>query len=204
MVFNKKNSTLPINKIQYVEIDVNGEVWIGTFDGIANYDGINWGIKRSWGDCCLAIDKNGNKCFGFYDGGLEVVEGNNTSFYNTEKRDIPSDKIITVAYDDNGMIWAGSYGGELVSFDGVTWNFHDYITNNHFINSIWDLAIDENGMKWLATDDGLASFDGTNWLFYTPENSDLPDIPVIAVLIDNNNTIWAGTSSGKFTSIKLK
>ncbi len=94
-------------KIKFIRADQHGTVWIGTFDGIVSFDGTKWKSRPGWGDCCLAIDKNNEKWFGYYDSGLEVVRGSKTTYYSTERQNLPSDKILYIAIDNYGTRWLG-------------------------------------------------------------------------------------------------
>jgi len=57
-------------------------------------------------------------------------------------------------------------------------------------NYIYRLQEDDKGFLWVATDAGLARFDGKNFQVYTTKNG-LPDNEVIAVLKEKDGRIWA-------------
>ena len=40
--FDSSNSGLPNNRITTLKIDKNGIKWIGTYNGLAKFDDINW------------------------------------------------------------------------------------------------------------------------------------------------------------------
>ena len=46
-VYNTSNSPLPDNVIRAIEFDFTGNVWIGTDNGLAKFDGTNWTIIDS-------------------------------------------------------------------------------------------------------------------------------------------------------------
>jgi ligand-binding sensor domain-containing protein len=62
-------------------------------------------------------------------------------------------------------------------------------------NSINDIAVDSAGNILVATDLGLAKYNGTKWYCYPVEISrDSHDI--VCVVAGNDGTVWAGTSEG--------
>ena len=78
--------------------------------------------------------------------------------------------------------------------------FHDlagrlYAVSNSHINKICQ---DHLGYIWLATDYGLARFDGAEAVVYTrtPEAGSLLSNTVLSVMEDSRNNLWVGTSDG--------
>ncbi len=69
--------------------------------------------------------------------------------------------------------------------------FIPFRTDNSDIpsNKIYCIAVDSNNVKWIATDKGLASFDGINWEVFNNSNGLLSN-NVTAVVIDKSNNIW--------------
>jgi len=63
-------------------------------------------------------------------------------------------------------------------------------------NVVGEVAFDTNNIKWIATDQGLAKFDGASWTVYDTNNSPLPVPYVSGICIDNNNVIWIATYGG--------
>ncbi|MCP3925077.1 MAG: two component regulator propeller domain-containing protein, partial [Desulfobacterales bacterium] len=43
---------------------------------------------------------------------------------------------------------------------------------------------------------GVAQFDGTNWIVYNTSNSGLPDNNITSIAIDISGNIWFGTING--------
>lgn len=66
-------------------------------------------------------------------------------------------------------------------------------------NTVRCIAI-QNQFKWFGTDDGLARFDGINWLVYTAENSPLLDDNIRAICIENDSVVWVGSMQGGLSS----
>ena len=56
-------------------------------------------------------------------------------------------------------------------------------------NSIYRCILDNHGFLWIATDNGLAKFDGKNFKTYTTAQG-LPDNEITDIFIDSSNRIW--------------
>ena len=56
-------------------------------------------------------------------------------------------------------------------------------------NSIYRSILDSHGFLWIATDNGLAKFDGKNFKVYTTAQG-LPDNEITDIFIDSSNRIW--------------
>ena len=56
-------------------------------------------------------------------------------------------------------------------------------------NSIYRSVLDNHGFLWIATDNGLAKFDGKNFKVYTTAQG-LPDNEITDIFIDSSNRIW--------------
>ncbi|MFZ1453564.1 MAG: histidine kinase [Ferruginibacter sp.] len=56
-------------------------------------------------------------------------------------------------------------------------------------NSIYKSILDNHGFLWVATDNGIAKFDGKNFKIYTTTQG-LPDNEITDIFIDSSNRIW--------------
>jgi uncharacterized repeat protein (TIGR01451 family) len=206
--YNAANSGIPDNMISSIAKDINGDLWIGTDNGLAKFDGTNWTVYKTDNSplprndiSCIAIDTNGTKWIGDFMGGLIKFDGTNWTIYNTENSGLPVDDFRSIVIDVDGNKWLGTMGGGLVKFDGANWTV--YNTGNSGIPSdyVSSIAIDTNGDRWVSfcggsVNGGLAKFDGTNWTIYNTENSPIPHNCVRFVVIDTDGNKWIGAGDG--------
>lgn len=67
-------------------------------------------------------------------------------------------------------------------------------------NTINDIYKDSRGFLWLATNSGLARFDGTNFKIYTSLDGLANDV-ILSITEDNNGVIWVSCKNSGITSI---
>jgi len=126
-VYNTTNSGLPDNTVREIAIDASGNKWIGTNDGLAEFDGTNWtvydttnsGLPDNYVEA-IAIDASGNKWIGTYDGGLAEFDGTNWTVYDTTNSGLPDNYVRAIAIDDLGNKWIGIDYGGLAVYSGGT------------------------------------------------------------------------------------
>lgn len=74
--------------------------------------------------------------------------------------------------------------------------FTNYTTANGLPSNVVNgVAVDAGNILWIATDEGVAKFDGTTWTVYTTADG-LIDNYVLCIAVDAQNRIWAGTDFG--------
>ena len=86
--YNTSNSGLPANYVTAIEIDQEGNLWIGT------------GNNYPFGN----IDKGG---------GLVKFDGINWAVFDTSNSNLPSNDITSLLFDDHHNLWIGTEGGGL-------------------------------------------------------------------------------------------
>ncbi len=141
----------------------------------------------------LAVDPNGSL---WLDSNLGLQSYNGGTW---SKPDLPGGTIYDLVQDPEGEIWV-YHSPYLSRWDGNSWesfNFQEVedIPGN-YINAMF---VDDEGVLWLGfSDDGYASFNGTNWTSnFLDEESDIGYIRNIAR--DQAGTVYLVSSSeGKF------
>ncbi|CUT01972.1 two-component regulator propeller domain-containing protein [Candidatus Kryptonium thompsonii] len=200
--YNKSTSGLPSDYVRAILIDSQGHKWIGTYGGLAKFDGVRWTVYNtsnlglpSDNVYAIAVDSDGNKWIGTGKG-LAKFDGVRWTVYNTSNSDLPSDNVYAIAIDGQGNKWIGTWGGGVAKFDGVKWTLYNTSNSGLPSNNVYTIVIDSNGNKWIGTDGGVAKFDGANWIVYNASNSGLPSDNIYAIAMDSEGTKWIGTNGG--------
>ncbi|MDD5529624.1 MAG: two-component regulator propeller domain-containing protein [bacterium] len=98
--YNHANSGLPDNEVWALVIEgTTGDIWIGTYSGLAKFDGTNWTVFNTSNSGlphnevrALAIEGN-NIWIGTYGGGLAKFDGTNWTVFNSSNYGLPSNGV---------------------------------------------------------------------------------------------------------------
>jgi len=210
-IFNTINAPLPSNKITSIEIDANGNKWIGTDNGLAAYDGQNWAvydIQDSLVDNTITdiLYKNySSQLWIATNKGISVFSISSINdispkeIFDTNNSGIISNATLSLAHNQN-ISWVGTQNG-LSILSGTVWENYtrfDLLPNNVILS----IASQTDGWNFLITEGGGVSrlkydVDGiTSASTITSEWSGLPTDTVQCVLIDNEQNRWFGTQYG--------
>jgi ligand-binding sensor domain-containing protein/Ca2+-binding RTX toxin-like protein len=107
---------------------------------------------------------------------------------------------ITKLVADGDFLWAAGHGGltKLNRSTGAVVQQYNAANSGLPDNVIADLARDPvHGGWWIATDNGLARFDGAGeWTVYNSQNSPLPETSVNCVAVDAEGNVWLAAYLG--------
>lgn len=134
------NSVLPTNTVNCVEVDLEGDVWVGTQQGTVSFE------------CGSNIFDAGCK------GSRRIVNVDGFNGYLLETED-----VRTIAVDGANRKWFGTTNGVFVqSPSGEVQEARFTATNSPlFDNAITDIAIDpRTGEAWIGTERGIISVRG--------------------------------------------
>ncbi|MNK74754.1 Sensor histidine kinase TodS [compost metagenome] len=219
---NDKNS-LVNNNIRKILCHKNGELWIGTQEGLSilntfthqftNYQHDTTNPKSLSQNSIYDIfqDKNGSVWIGTYFGGANVVYSVNTPFTvyqnNTISNSLSSNIISAIVEDSNQNLWIGTEAGGLNYFDISNQKFRSYknsITDKNSLSSnlVKGIAIDKDQNIWIGTGlGGLNLFDPKTSSFtvfkrkVNSHNSIASD-NVNCLIVSKQNKLIIGTDLG--------
>ena len=185
------------NFVECIEADVNDNIWFGTSVGVQKFDGSNWTAYTTADGLVndnvkvITSASNGDIWVGTDFGASNFDGANWTTYDNTNG--LNSNQVKSIDEDANGGIWIGTNLG-VSYFDGTTWT--SYSSPDLHWSGVNATAFDSNGDKWFASPlGGITHFDGTTFTPYDTSNGLLSQF-VTALLIDDQDNKWVGTSSG--------
>jgi ligand-binding sensor domain-containing protein/signal transduction histidine kinase len=192
---------LPQNTVQAIIQTRDGYLWIGTQEGLARFDGLNFTVfdKKSTpafksNDIrFLQEDRQGRLWISTSYGLVCLHNGQFTSF--TESEGLPDNSVGPVVEDTKGNIWIGTAGG-LTRFENG--NFKTFTTDNGLArNVIQTLFARANGSIVVGTSAGLQFFNETQ---FTPINIPSGMLPanITSIAETSSGLLWLGTLDGLF------
>ena len=205
--FEYKNEPLKVKKLYQ---DAAGFIWLGTAQGLFQYDGFETKPVFSENSAkaippvsALFQDRQKRLWIGCENGEIYRLRDQKLTPFKPQKR-APKSAVLAMQEDANGFVWLATYGDGmycwkqnlLYQFNTQTGLPDDYV---------YTLTADKAGNIWAGTDRGIAICN-----FSTPKKQvskigtaqGLPDNIVTSLAIcPGKKTIWAGTYSGGFCQI---
>ena len=198
----------PANDIVF---DSNGTMWIASSQGLIKFKGSTDTIYDMSNSALLdnnlttiAIDSTGrlwmsgqwmsDSIFFTYSPFVAEFDGTNWIIHTDSTTGLPNIGPVTdIHIDSTQNVWCLGLNG-LAKYNGIVWSM-EYTPGtgvDHCFPS--SFLVDKTNNKWLGTVGiGALKFDGSTWNKITTSNSGLPGNSVIAVEIDKDGVLWAGT-----------
>ncbi|MFZ4476164.1 MAG: hypothetical protein ACOYPR_13280, partial [Saprospiraceae bacterium] len=139
-IFTTSNSVLPTNTVNCVSVDLEGDVWVGTQQGVVSFE---------CGSNVFESTCQGRRR-------IVTVDGFNGYLLETED-------VKTIAVDGANRKWFGTSNGVFVESPDALTQVANYTSTNSplFDNTITDIAINnKTGEVWIGTEKGLISLRG--------------------------------------------
>jgi len=188
-----------------INFDTNGDVFVGTQNGLSIKSGSTWTSHTvATGDLpnnsVSSTLRNNSDIWVGTDNGLARYNGTTWSTYNTGNSVLPDNRIYCLEKTQSGIVWIGTRDGGLCSYNGTAFTPLSISANiSVTYNRAHAIKMDANGVLWIGTaGGGLARYNTSNgqWAQYTTSNSTIPSNDVYSLAIAPDGKIWAGTSAG--------
>ncbi|WP_207422351.1 hybrid sensor histidine kinase/response regulator [Desertivirga brevis] len=202
--------------------DKKGFVWVGTTDGLNQYDGYKFKVFRHNSTrkgsisnnnvVSTFVDKAGVLYVGTHEGGLNVYNyatNSFTSYRHNPKNSssISSDRVTAIYEDHKGELWIGTEGG-LDIFDRkrkVFIHFEGKLVSN-LIRAVTE---DKSNNLWIGTEDGISviAADRKSSITYRNIPGDEKSLSangIRAIFTDSRGNVWIGTAFGGLNVLRRK
>jgi len=185
-----KDDGLSQNIVLSLSLDREGNLWAGTDGGgldrikrkvFFSPAGLSTETAQS-----VAQDAAGGLWAAFNSHGLVYWQTNTVTSYGIGTYS----NAWSVLVDKRQQIWAGTRGEGLFRF--MSYYFQPVAESQKIGREIYVLFEDRAGKIWAGGENGLGSFDGTNWNFFTTHDG-LPASAVRAIAEDASGNLWLGT-----------
>ncbi|MFZ1804643.1 MAG: two-component regulator propeller domain-containing protein [Nitrospira sp.] len=161
-------------------IDAKGNVWVGTWEGVAKYDGQEWTAPYALQNNtifdnyvhAIAFDSIGNIWIGHIKAGMSQYRVSDGSWIHHTATDGPlgGDQVRAILVrPERGQhaeqVWVATSDGGVSVYEKGDWRVYradDGLPSN----DTRDLAIDRYDRMWVASSGGVAFFDDQSWHIY--------------------------------------
>ncbi len=194
-------SGLPQNTITAVVQTQDGYLWLGTFGGLARFDGARFVVLDksttpplpNSGVHALLADRNGGLWVGTNGGGLMFLKDGVARTFRVADG-LGADIVRSLFQDSKGRVWAGTNAGLSLLEGGRfrSWNAASGFTSR-VVRAIRE---DAQGALWIGTNgDGLFRMQDGRFTRLTRKDG-LPSDLVFSLAFDHQGALWVGTNGG--------
>ncbi len=170
---------LPSNEIFGLTIDAQDNVWAGTWEGIAKFDGTSWSIAYQAQNGTRFNNHVGSIAFDsekniwvthLSDGVSEYQQKDSKWIYYTTQNGLAGNEMRAIIVRPKSaqqpeLVWFASVDGGISRFEQGKWTVYR-VEDGLPSNNVNDLALDRYNRIWAATDKGVSYFDDKIWKLY--------------------------------------
>ncbi len=208
LMVNRENTDTKYNEIYF---DRNGMMWLGTSDGLYQYDGeefLLFAINKKISDNNItAIYQDRDKIIwaGYKNGNIALLKDDSLQLFNPEEG-LPAKSITSITQDKRGIMWFTTAGeGVYFLLDNRLYNINedDGLSDNYTYKALED----NNGYVWIGTDQGITICNASiknkikEKLSY---KTGLPDEIIRDLIKDDKGDIWIGTQAKGICNYNFK
>ncbi len=170
-IYNNSNSGIPGNWVSCIDFDLDGNIWMGSWNdfincgGVAKFDGNNWqtwitGYGGTWVDFYQlnCIETQAERVWVGTQRGYDEYDGIHWYHNSLSDNGLTNYWIEPVVVDQNNRVWFGCQGSTvgqgLIMFDGNYWSYFDCVVS--------DLCVDHYNRVWVLDRAWVKRFDLTN------------------------------------------
>ena len=141
--------------------DHSGQLWAGTPNGLARWDGQDWKIFTTRDGLsentvrAIAEDAEGNLWVGTENQGLNFYKDKKFISYQQTEDGLPGNDISALYLDKDGVLWVGTFGHGLARFQRGQWTRFSTARGGLASNSIGYIIEDDEGNLWIGSNMGL-------------------------------------------------
>jgi len=203
----KTEDRLASNYVDALAIAPDGELWVGTDNGIQTLNPANpqqeWQTYRQQDQS--GMGGNWASAFAFGTDGsvwMSIINGSASRFQNNQWqsfKEVYSYNAVAVdkqnrawiADDSKGVIVLDSQGNKMLTFTAAEGLPGD---------NVQAVLVDESGTVWIGTNQGLAKYaNNTLSLVFGKDSKEIPNVYVRALALDQNGNLLIGTFTGVST-----
>lgn len=209
---------LPSNSIYGITVDETGIVWVGTWEGIAKYEGTEWTVPYTVRNDTIfndrvhsiAFDGEKNIWVGHVSDGVSHYQQSTGNWisYTVHRSGLGGNNIRKILVkpeteDQPESVWFATADGGLSKYELGEWKTYGIKEGLPGID-IRDIGLDRYNRIWAATDGGTAYLEETGWvLYHSLETLSLSIERNCEGCIFDHDVVWTGTAEQGLTHSRL-
>ena len=216
--FTVENNTLPDNRTYTIVEDKKkpGNILVGTWEGIAKFDGQIWSVPYSVSNKTLfsnhvhtiAFSQSGDIWIGHIESGISKFDNSKGKWIYLTKEDggVVGNQVRSIIIQEaqnKEVVWIATLDGGISRYQGHVQTIYN---TGHGLpsNSVKSLAIDKYGRVWAATNLGVVFSMGLSWISYHefPAN-DIAFGPSCTNCPIDDDHIWTATENNGLTHSRV-
>ncbi|MCM2268983.1 MAG: diguanylate cyclase [Thermoanaerobaculia bacterium] len=194
---------LPQNTVHALALDRDGQLWAGTQDGLARYDGLEWvreqpaGVRGALFVRDLLTRHDGELWVATQTGGLlRRAEGRWVAIpaAPAELATARVNALAETVFGSEATLWVGTHDDGLFAFDGAAWRRFGEADGLPSAR-IWSLLGAPGGRRlWIGTQRGVAAIDPAGGVVSRPAGAPLASVSSLELTAATGApTLWVGT-----------
>lgn len=198
---------LPHNQINAIAQTPDGYLWLGTWEGLVRYNGLDFTLfnrtntpaLKDNGVRSLRASADGAVVIGTSRGGVTVRRGDSWKTWS-QADGLAQDEIMDAMLDRQGRLWAGTESMGLTMLDHG--KATQYNTGNGLLpsNVVFGLLEDRDGSMWVATASGLVHI-ANGRATILAQQAGLPAAPVFRLFETAKGELLVGSERGVYRRI---
>ncbi len=206
--------SLRSNQIRYIHCHSSGKIWIGTKEGLDQYDPKTEKIRHFdmldpdyspiYG---ITEDRDNQVWFATWSGIYRYAPDIDSMIHFAPSETLLNEHAWVVLEDRNGKLWVGTEGGGISILNkdtpGRLTLEYQFVHRQDSANSISDNRVyalyeDSDGYMWIGTGNGLNRFDPDNHTFQhlSVSPNGLPNAMIAGITEDDNGFLWVSHKAG--------
>lgn len=195
---------LPHNQVNAIAQAPDGNLWLGTWEGLVRYNGLEFHVfdrsntpaLQDNGVRSVRTSADGAVVIGTSRGGVTVKRGDRWRTWMV-KDGLAQEEVMDALLDGKGRLWVAteSAGISRVGKDGRVVQFN--ARNGLSSDVLYGLLLDRDDSVWVATSVGVVHIDGDRMVAYGPA-SGLPAAPVFRLVQLASGEVLVGSERGVY------
>ena len=198
---------LPHNQVNAMAQTPDGYLWLGTWEGVVRYDGLDFEVYnrgntpalKDNGVRALRVAADGALIIGTSRGGVTIKRGDH--WQTLQQADgLVENGVMDALIDRRGRLWVASDSHGITRVDHGRYTRLDAANGALPSDILYSLEEDRDGSVWVATSHGLARIDDHGSTLFGP-SSGLPAGAVVHLAMTASGVLLVGTENGAYRRV---